>query len=408
MGYRIAKPRALLRPVDVPFGPRLAGVGDGFPYIIDTALQSPHRESFAFLAAYWRSRKPSTKTLTTRCEHLTDWLRFRGEGVIEPSLVDRLLYKYRADLEGRVSARRKNHLSHATISARLDAAIQYQYWLSHQDPKPAPFSSQPRGLATSRRQANRKVVPFSHSEMICFLNYLAPGSPTDSWRNWLICYTGFATGARLDEILSIETSQVATWNSSPSPEVLTLRRSKGRRTGATGRDIFIPVPLKEKLQKYYLTERKKIVARARGLKRDYSEPAELFITGLKASGAEVGGPYRQRRVAEMFSSAQLACRQLRTVTEFDPLSGKSKEVPIAKHTFHHTRHTYVVRAYRYYIGAGLSRDQAWMAIKEALGHRRVSTTIELYGGAIADDEILQRNAQFNLMNEIIDSVNAHD
>lgn len=401
MGYRIAKPRALLRPVDIPSGPRLVGVGEGFPYIVDTALQSPHRESFAFLAAYWRCRKPSPKTMTTRCEHLLDWLRFRGEGLIDPTRVEGLLYKYRADLEERVSAKNKDYLAQATIAARLDTAIQYQFWLAHKDPKPAPFSHQPRGLASQRRHTTRKVVPFTLSEMTSFLQYLAPKSATESWRNWLICYAGFATGARLDEVLSIEASQIAKWDRTTSSQVLTLRRSKGRRTGATGRDIHIPARLKEKLQQYYFDERKIIIAQAKAANCSYAEPPELFINGSKAIATSIGAAHKQRRVAEMFSAAQLACGQVRTITQFDPLTARSRESRKAKHTFHHTRHTYVVHAYRYYISAGLSRDQAWMAIKEALGHRRVSTTIELYGAAIADEEIAQRNAQFDLMNEMM-------
>lgn len=401
MGYRIAKPRALLRPVDIPSGPRLAGGGEGFPYIVDTTLQCPHRESFAFLAAYWRSRKPSPKTMTTRCEHLSDWLRFRGNDLVDPTLADSILYKYRADLEERVSAKSKNYLAQATIAARLDTAVQYQFWLAHKDPKPAPFSYQPRGLAGQRRHATRKVVPFTLSEMISFLQHLAPRLATESWRNWLICYTGFATGARLDEILSIEASQIAGWDRTASSQVLTLRRSKGRRTGATGRDIHIPARLKERLQQYYFDERKAIVAQAKAANRDYSEPPELFINGSKVKGAAIGAPHKQRRVAEMFSAAQLACGQVRTITQYDELTATSRQLCISKHTFHHTRHTYVVHAFRYYISAGLSRDQAWMAIKEALGHRRVSTTIELYGAAIADEEIAQRNAQFDLMNEMI-------
>jgi len=222
-----------------------------------------------------------------------------------------------------------------------------------------------------------------------------------SAKDWLIAFIGFTTGSRIDEILSIDYAQVMRWSSDTKSTTITPNRSKGRRNNATGRVIFVPAHLKNALLNYALGERKHIVAQCKTAFKDYREPKELFLNGMGCPPRHLGLPYRSRRAVERFARAQLQCGITKKSYRYELNTARSREVVLPKHTFHHTRHTYVVMAFRHYARIGLHRDQIWMMLKENLGHASVTTTIEIYGRAIADDEIALREAQMATVSSIL-------
>lgn len=403
MIFRIAKPTLVPAPIANEFGLSTSRKTHNFPYIVDVRSQAPHYDSLGFLAAY-AEFNVSEKTRQTRCEQLIDWLRFKDSYLLQNVRVDRQLHQYRMDLEGRISSRTLRPLARSTQLGRLDLAAHYERWIGTPEPRPDPFSLPVYKGPRRRSQPRQKVSPFSQDEMVRFLSHLRKGSShcgAAARRNWLIATMGFVTGARLDEILSVEHRDIAVWKSDDEGTTLVLTRSKGRRTNYTGRTIFIPPALKLGLIQYCLTERPKIVDSARRTVPGYREPRQLFLNSTGANRKSVGRPFQQRRACEFFNRVQIACGITRRQVIFNSVSGISEEHIAAKHTFHHTRHTYVVMAYRYYRSVGLTSDQTWRAIADNLGHRHVSTTIEIYGASITSDEVRLRDSQFTVMERIL-------
>lgn len=404
MTYRTAKPSHLPAQISNSFGLRRTGRVPDFPYIVEESSQCPHYDAFSFLAAY-AEFNVSEKTRQTRCEQLIDWLRFKESERARNVGVDRQLLLYRLHLEECISGRTGRPLARSTQLGRLDLAAHYERWLCAQEPRPEPFSLPISRGPRRRSQPRQKVDPFSQAEMLQVLHDLRGAGSSQregaATRNSLIATVGFVTGARLDEILSIEYSQVIIWEHGVEGTTLVLKRSKGRQSQFTGRTIFIPSHLKNMLIDYALNERKNVVDYAKKQSKSYKEPLNLFVNGKGAKSKSVGKPYKQRRANEMFANAQISCGITKDVLKFNVVSGISERKTVAKHTFHHTRHTYVVMAYRYYRSAGLSSDQIWRALADNLGHRQVSTTIEIYGASITDEEVRLRDGQFAVMESLI-------
>lgn len=403
MAYRIA------HPVSLPVSAEPRSVVQAFdanllyPYIVDTSSQRPHVEALQFLHQYAQT-KPSWKTLLTRCEQLLAWLRFKdAQGTDRRP--DLLMLQYRGWLEESLSARTSRPLARATVIGRIDVARHFERWLSAPDPRPEPFSLPLPRSSKSRAHHRKKIIPFSRDEMTSVLKYLGTDPDERSRplvrRNWLITLMGFVTGARLDEILSLQLRQVVGWACDGSGAALVLVRAKGRRTNATGRTIFIPAYLKEKLISYANGERQQIVQGCRRSIPGYREPPDLFLNGFNAKKQSVGKAFQQRRACEMLAVAQMACGQSRQIVRFNAATGEAVTQNVPRHTFHHTRHTYVLMAYRHYKFCGLASDQIWRAIADNLGHVNVSTTKEIYGSAIAEEEVRLRSAQFNVIEDIL-------
>ncbi len=402
MAYRIAGPVRLPPSLTTTVGPRATDINLSYPYIVETCSQSPHLEALQFIHRYAQNQL-SAKTLLTRCEQLLAWLRFKDAQAAEQP--GRLILRYRRSLEEGLSVRTSRPLARATIISRVDVALHFERWLSAPLPRPEPFSIPLARSSRPRGQHRQKVIPFSREEMTSVLKYLENdrGNSRDPVvkRNWLITLMGFVTGARLDEILSLQFRQVVGWAPDGDGAALVLTRAKGRRTDATGRTIFIPAYLKEKLISYTNGERQKIVQTARGSVPGYREPNALFLNGFNAKKHSIGKAFQQRRACEMIAVAQMACGHTRSIVRFNSRTGEAITVDVSKHTFHHTRHTYVMMAYRHYKSCGLASDQIWRAIADNLGHGSVSTTKEIYGSAIAEDEVRLRGAQFEAIEGIL-------
>ena len=337
-----------------------------------------------------RGRSNRPKTWIAYAEDLLDFLR-----VCEANEWDLMrplrgqLAAYRDQLQTRLIKRLgyEKPLSIGTINRRLHTAMTFYLWLKQEGlVSELPFRLEERrirpadtdALAHARRTTSlqnnvtlppapeRTPVALKMHEITAILGAL-------SERDELIAAIALSTGAREDEILSLNVDQIPNSQrySSEKSVPITLFKTKGLKQ----RDLYIPLPILIRLTRYIYGERARIV-RDCLLRGEAADPKAVFLT-IK------GQRYAARSIQKTFRAAADSAR--------------------SSAVFHDLRHTFAIyrlvqlRQAPIVDHQGRSADPL-ITLKALLGHSKVTTTFK-YLRALDSDPHQAEDAMLNWVNE---------
>ncbi|WP_313059863.1 hypothetical protein [Agrobacterium cavarae] len=259
-----------------------------------------------------------------------------------------------------------------------------------------------RALMPNRPAADEKVRVIPRKVLPRLLRRLGPSIDKRTAygplaRDRLVAESSLGTSARLVSLASLETVDVLNAERLIDPtdphQLLTVPvRPKGNAPSR----IIVPQAILIKWLIYYRTERaevcRKVLECDGGCGRVSSK---LFLNHATANGRDLGRAASEDTLSRAFTAAVLAEGMIRkemvaAINEFGDLQFDTrgeivlKEVVVPANTFHHLRHTYVVLTYHAMKRAG--RVNPWKAISNALGHKLMATTIDIYGSHVEIDE----------------------
>jgi integrase len=218
-----------------------------------------------------------------------------------------------------------------------------------------------------------------------------------SIRDRLLAESGLATGGRLVSLMSVKVVDVLNaeqrMNGADPSELLIM---PVETKGGAEPSLLVPQWLLKKWLVYYRGERAEICRRMIerfGRSRAISD--NLFLNGINSNDRDLGNAANEDTISRAFSKALIAIGHTRLekravrdgdgVPIHDPKGGFVWEwVKVPANTFHDLRHTFVVTTYHAMKRAG--DTSPWKVISLALGHRNISTTIDIYGKHVAIDE----------------------
>lgn len=238
------------------------------------------------------------------------------------------------------------------------------------------------------------VNPIAMGDLTAILDGLG-ASPYDiddtdarATRDRLIAETSLYTGMRVEEVVGLTIYQILDvargedlsdrWR--PLPLRITVTK------GGVPRTVVIPAFLVKALLAYIDGERASVVGLAKQRGRNASNA--LFLNGVRSTSRDVGGKTSPATAMRAFHASVLASGLTRTETTYriDPSTGspaideRGEEIlephMVAKHSFHDLRHTFACQFYWSEIRAG--NPAPWKKLQARLGHRRLSTTQDIY------------------------------
>lgn len=212
-------------------------------------------------------------------------------------------------------------------------------------------------------------------------------------RDRLIAEVSLYTGMRVAEVVALTTYQIFAlgsyldetdpWKQAP----LKITDTKG----SFPRTVAVPGFLVTALLDHIDGERSAVldwVDESTGGARQGVRTSAVFLNGIAAGVRNAGKPLASTNASRAFSEAVLDCGLTRVIPgfEIDPATGSpavdeagreiQKEIQVGRHTFHDLRHTFAVQYYLSEIVRG--NPSPWKKLQARLGHRRLSTTQDIY------------------------------
>jgi site-specific recombinase XerD len=219
------------------------------------------------------------------------------------------------------------------------------------------------------------------------------GTDSRSTRNRLIAEVSRCCGARIDEVISLTWYQILGLRPSHEDPSRPLKLRITKTKGLIARDILIPPFLVRALHWYYDNERAEVLrqAKVRGkFQKGRSEPAELFLNGIYANARDKGNPVHRNTIERCFNQAvrEAGLTRKEAHMNFETSEIEFRDVPA--HKFHDLRHTFALVIY--YIERANGNPEPWKQIQSLLGHKHLSTTINIYLRSVNVDEAAISNA----------------
>lgn len=212
------------------------------------------------------------------------------------------------------------------------------------------------------------------------------GDPRPS-RDRIIMHLALATGMRVHECVALTLRQAqglipnATYGNSPLRITVTK--------GLNPRTVMIPPQVRADILTYIDTER------AMAIRGTGSKTTALFVNAANGNRNR-GGPVTAHTVERNFHKAVLAAGLTRIGVVAGPNGAEYLEV--AKYSFHDLRHTFAVAYYQELVRQG--RSEPWVTLKNLLGHKHLSTTINTYLRSVSSREAEMTDAITNFMRAI--------
>lgn len=358
------------------------------------------------------------KTQTAYADDLVHWWTYlRLNGLLWYSVAANDLRAYaRALVEG-VSSR-GHRFSSATIARRIGTVETFYRWAHRQslvDESPVVEAAAKRRVDVDRAflphtggihvaaasilrprpaAVDEHVNPIAMGDLTAILDGLG-ASPYDiddndarATRDRLIAETSLYTGMRVEEVVGLTIYQILDVargeDLSDRWRPLSLRITIAK--GGVPRKVVIPAFLVKALLDYIDGERASVVEAAKQRGRDASNA--LFLNGVRSTSRDIGGKTSPSTAMRAFNASVLVSELTRTVTAYriDPSTGapaideRGEEIleprTVAKHSFHDLRHTFACQFYWSEIRAG--NPAPWKKLQARLGHKRLSTTQDIY------------------------------
>jgi integrase len=237
------------------------------------------------------------------------------------------------------------------------------------------------------------------------LNLLGPMPPIEKGgdppprpaRDRLIAMLQVMTGMRIDEVLSLTDYQILNLRPrSDKSNFVKLRITKTK--GLRPRDVLVPLELLEALYWYIDHERENAVT-ARIQKNGQSgRTSALFVNGVYANRRDVGNYLRPKTFLGIFTRAVTQAGLVHQEMHRDPVTGSDSLDIVPNYTSHDLRHTFAVMTY--FARKKMGDSEPWKTIQILLGHRHLSTTINIYLRSVKVDEPLVTDALARFFKEL--------
>lgn len=186
------------------------------------------------------------------------------------------------------------------------------------------------------------------------------------------------TGLRLFEINSLSVRHFDSYEDSNLQDTKLYPVSGIRRKGGARRSVDFPGVLIKKIIIYIRSERSYILDKTK------SSLSFLFLHPLSAGSRWAGKRISNRKVEREFHDACLRCGLSKSVRVFYKDDARDKEFSVRKSivpmfVFHDLRHSYAVWTY---YSRKKTEVSPWLYIQKQLGHKNLSTTIDIYLDAL--------------------------
>lgn len=350
-----------------------------------------HEEGTRWLAAR-ASRHAETKQRSDAYA-IAYWLTYCLGTDLEfrEACVDDVL-DYKAALANLTSEQTRAALTDGTIRLRLAAVIEFyesglrQGWYqlgtadvasctdSKKLPEPIAISDHCKVFLPRQQQPDAKIKPFNPDQLRRVLQALGSGKSTElAVRDRLIaewmCYVGLRLGETLvgNNGYGLLRSQIECLR--PNPESPTDHCAlevigKFRKT----RTVAVPNWLIFRTQAYIAHER------AKSCEGALTDSDALFVSSSSGPSDRAGQAISPRRYQTIFRKAcSLAGLYVSSQSES---STNNAARAFARFSPHDLRHTYAVMTY--FAERQLGNPEPWKPIQAQLGHRHMSTTVDIY------------------------------
>lgn len=402
-------PDGLLRGVHAPVGMPLLFDGTG------QFLQEVH----LFLMETVVRRKGATSsadTLSAYADDLSVWWSFLDANAAETGarwdlIHDGMIHDYVVVLTSAISPITGRPYSASTIERRVSTVLRFYEWAAGEGlayvhgnvafRKPSRIVNADSFSLAHVMQGGPKKRPIvdlkradaadqanilSAEQLRKVLNNLGPDLALCNFkagtalRNRLFSEWALYTGMRLKEVMGLTKAQVLSLALSCDPsnpaKLVKIRLTVTK--GARKRDVLAPAFLLLASCHYIEHERAAALRMARSRYPDFREPANLFINGVDTNLNYVGRKMSGKVASRHFSLAVAAAGYSDEVTTVKGV----KYVP--RFRYHDLRHTFAVRTYVEL--ERLGKREPWKTIQVLLGHRHLSTTINIYLKHVRIDE----------------------
>ena len=366
-------------------------------------------------------RMPSADTQRTYAEQLYEWFSYLDVGKLDWDEADTEdLRTYAVALHQVISSRTRKQLSARTIRLRMGIIVQFYRWAFRKGlisrsitedslrnlPRAmggnplAHVASGPRQVLHSAllpriRGCDDRVRVIGPQALRLLMPRMGPLPPTEGettaelrpTRDRLAAEVGLNTGMRVDEVVSLEKSQILSLSADStrpfSPSLLRIVKTKGLKP----RDVFIPTWLVTALRWYVTNERAAAIASARrfrGPDGTEGEPRQLFLNGADANYRDIGRPLKRDTMMRKMRDAVLRVGLVDKVVHTDPVTQQNYADDEPRYSFHCLRHTF---ALNFYFAKKRSGDaEPWKAVQAVLGHAQMATTLKTYLRSVEVDE----------------------
>ena len=352
------------------------------------------------------------------CEDLYEWWMWLSELKKEWDHVgNKDIIDYRNVLQNEFSPHTHRRYRSSTIRRRLSTILDYYRWafnlglikdnldlreirripqnrdrrvLAHLDIGPATKSV---STILPKQTEEELIDPFNARDLKAVLHILGAIPPTEAGphadtrpvRDRLIAELQVTTGMRIDEVLSLTVYQILGLPTNIRDPYELTKLKIDITKGLTPRIVLIPGWVRKALPWYIDNERKPAVeARTHTTARRSIKTDALFVNGLSANHRDVGNRLRPRAYMRVFSHAVRTAGLVHQELHRDPATGTDRLATVVNHTSHDLRHTFAVQTYRSRKSKGDA--EPWKVLQVLLGHKQLSTTIDIYLRAVNIDE----------------------
>jgi len=390
----------------------------GFKYLVNSDTFEPVAHVLSFLSNSLRLATRSLATESNKCDALYEWfLYLEAINFDYRDAKDAHIEDYRERLLATVSPKTRQPLADGTVAGRIQIIRGFYDFLDKNRfrdavgiPPILNCRGRPVDLPTVRTRTSAprrptlrlvKYVPESDLRLIL----TALGDPPDQGsrptRDWLIALISATTGMRIFEVLALTVYQILDLERKLSHETTKILLTVTK--GSVPRLVDIPTEVVKYILAYIGGERAKAITaglKSKSLKKDHGR---VFVNSTACQTKFVGRPYREKQFEAFFAETLMAIDMTEVTSVYDLDTRRvvrTKKVP--RHTIHHLRHTYAIRAWVAY--RHLPQEDRWIRIQLQLGHASYKTTANTYLRAVAALEAAPRDLYVESLKLMIGSV----
>jgi integrase len=219
-----------------------------------------------------------------------------------------------------------------------------------------------------KQKGNEPVHPLGPSDLSAILKWADRSSAPQ--RNRALLNFGWVCGLRREEVIALRAPQFQAVTTDPdAPAVLHPIRVTGK--GGVTRNVPVPAWLIDEINSYIEGERTAAIKKGR-----IRKPSPQLLLGSVRSSKKAGQPISVSAIEHVMKTGCTQAGIIELVERPHRETEELKQISRPKHSFHDLRHTFAVVTY--HLERRNGNPEPWKKIQAALGHKRLSTTIDLY------------------------------